>query len=123
MRVLVCGGRDLDPLKVSHYLYDLFEKLLTDEGISVNVIIHGDAKGADKGARLLAEILDIFQLPFPADWNGYGKRAGPIRNRKMLTEANPDIVVAFPGGSGTADMVSIAEEAGVRLIKIEGEFH
>ena len=122
MRVLVCGGRDLDPFKVSCHLYDFFEKLLTDEGISVTTIIHGDARGADLGARNLAEVLNIFQLPFPADWDRYGNRAGPIRNRQMLKEGNPDIVVAFPGGSGTTDMVRLSENAGVRVIKIEGDF-
>lgn len=42
-----------------------------------------------------------------------GKAAGPIRNQRMLDEGKPDLVVAFPGGRGTADMVRRAKAAGV----------
>ena len=39
--------------------------------------------------------------------------AGPKRNQQMLDEAKPDMVVAFPGGKGTAHMRQIAKAAGV----------
>lgn len=48
----------------------------------------------------------------PADWGRYGKAAGPIRNQEML-ESGIDLVIALPGGRGTADMVRRAEGAGV----------
>jgi len=54
-------------------------------------------------------------MPFPADWSRHGKSAGPIRNRQMLIEGRPDIVVAFPGGKGTANMIKQAVEAGVKV--------
>ena len=47
-----------------------------------------------------------------AKWEEHGNAAGPIRNRHMMTW-KPDAVIAFPGGSGTADMVSIARKAGI----------
>jgi hypothetical protein len=47
-------------------------------------------------------------IEFPANWKVYGRAAGPIRNMKMLLEGKPDLVVAFPGGIGTADMVKKA---------------
>jgi ABC-type Fe3+-hydroxamate transport system substrate-binding protein len=48
-----------------------------------------------------------------AEWEKYGKRAGPVRNRQML-ELKPDGVVAFDtGGPGTRDMITAAQEAGV----------
>jgi predicted Rossmann-fold nucleotide-binding protein len=31
----------------------------------------------------------------------------------MLSEGKPDLVIAFPGGRGTADMIRQAKEAGV----------
>lgn len=55
---------------------------------------------------------------FPADWGSLGKAAGPIRNSLMLTEANPSLVIAFPGGKGTADMISKARAAGVKVIEV-----
>lgn len=48
-----------------------------------------------------------------------GKAAGPIRNQHMIDTAKPDLVVSFPGGAGTADMVRRAKAAGVRVIEVE----
>lgn len=45
--------------------------------------------------------------------------AGPIRNSRMLREGKPDLVLAFPGHGGTADMVKQAGEAGVGVMKAE----
>lgn len=50
---------------------------------------------------------------FPANWDAHGRAAGAIRNKQMLLEGKPDLVIAFPGGRGTADMVRRAQEAGV----------
>lgn len=36
----------------------------------------------------------------------------------MLDLAKPDVVVAFKGGRGTADMVRRAREAGVKVIEV-----
>jgi hypothetical protein len=52
-----------------------------------------------------------------ADWS-IGRKAGPIRNQRMLDEHAPDLVVAFPGGRGTADMVRRARKSGVEVAKI-----
>jgi hypothetical protein len=50
---------------------------------------------------------------FFAAWHEHGRGAGPIRNRQMLEEGRPDLVVAFPGGHGTAGMIKLALKAGV----------
>ena len=44
----------------------------------------------------------------------------PIHNPKMLEE-QPELVVAFPGGNDTADMVRKAKQAGVEVFVVEGE--
>ena len=36
----------------------------------------------------------------------------------MLDEGKPDLVVAFPGGRGTADMIRKAEGAGVPVVTV-----
>jgi len=56
-----------------------------------------------------------------ADWETHGRAAGPIRNEKMLTW-KPDLVVAFPGGVGTADLVRRAEAAGVPVQRFLGDY-
>jgi acyl-CoA synthetase (NDP forming) len=55
---------------------------------------------------------------FPANWKKHGKSAGPIRNQLMLDVGKPDLVIAFPGGSGTADMIRRARKAGVPVKEI-----
>lgn len=109
MRVLVCGGRDYAD---SEAVNAALSRLHAKRGITA--IIHGDAKGADALARQWAEANGIPHLPFPANWN-IGKRAGPIRNQRMLDEGKPDGVVAFPGGAGTADMVRRAKLTGLTV--------
>ncbi len=53
----------------------------------------------------------------PANWDEYPRRAGIIRNREML-EHKPDAVIAFEGGPGTANMVKIADRAGIAVYRI-----
>ena len=121
-RVLVCGGRNygsqdgqLDRLRRT---LDAALDAAQSAG-KVAVIIHGNARGADLLADQYAREKSIRVLPFPADWNLYGRRAGPIRNKLMLTESQPHVIIAFKGGSGTAHMMKIGREAGVPVVEIE----
>jgi hypothetical protein len=110
MRVLVCGGRNFcDEL--------LLEKTLTSLQPKPTVIIHGGARGADTLADIWAAKHGIPRDVYYANWDKYDRRAGPIRNSQMLKEGKPDLVVAFDGGIGTADMVNKALRAGVRVIQ------
>jgi hypothetical protein len=110
-RVLVCGGRDYDD---RDHIWNTLTAIP-----AVTCIIHGCATGADSEAMIVAEALGIKHAPFRAEWQKYGKAAGPIRNQRMITEGKPDLVVAFPGGRGTADMVRRSRVAGipVQIIK------
>jgi ABC-type Fe3+-hydroxamate transport system substrate-binding protein len=79
-----------------------------------DVVIHGAARGVDEQAMIAAQTLPgVKHLPFAADWHKHGRAAGPIRNKRMLDEGKPDLVVAFPGGRGTANMVKQAQAAGI----------
>ena len=84
------------------------------------VIIHGAAKGADSLASEWAALNEVKEEVFPADWKTHGRAAGPIRNQQMLDEGKPDLVIAFPGGRGTADMVKRARKAGIEVMEVEG---
>jgi predicted Rossmann-fold nucleotide-binding protein len=110
MKVLVCGGRDFADFAM---LSEEMMRLLAER--DVDAIIHGGARGADSMAGEFANATGIEEIVFPADWKKYGRRAGPIRNQQMLDEGKPDLVVAFPGGRGTADMVERARAAGIEV--------
>jgi SLOG family YspA-like protein len=113
MRVLVCGGRYYsDREALEKYL----DALHSESPISL--VIDGGASGADTLANQWAVERHIRAASFPADWRKHGKAAGPIRNQQMLDEGKPDVVVAFPGGRGTADMVARAKRAGVPVREV-----
>src|SRR5690606_25211324 len=84
----------------------------------ISVLIHGAARGADSIAGQWAASRGVEALSFPANWTRDGKAAGPIRNQRMLDEGQPDVVIAFPGGGGTADMVRRAKAAGVQVVSL-----
>lgn len=114
MRVLVCGGRDFrDPSFIFRHLTQVQSKR------GITLLIHGDARGVDHLAASWAETRDIPVESYPAEWGKYGAAAGPRRNARMLIEGKPDLVVAFPGGRGTADMVRRARAAGIEVREIE----
>ena len=125
MRILVCGGRDFKDWKLLRDTLDVFLPQPIEDRIGLMnnrhiTIISGCAKGADSLAFDWASIHRTNYEGYPADWEKYGKLAGYIRNKRMLDEGKPDLVIAFPGGKGTAMMVKIAKEAGVEVREIEG---
>lgn len=113
MRVLVCGGRDFDDAEMLNRFMD---ELAGD--LVIDVVIEGDARGADRMAGEWARRNAINNIKYCAEWEKLGRKAGPIRNQQMLDEGRTDLVVAFPGGRGTADMVKRAREAGIEVIEV-----
>lgn len=112
MRVLVCGSREFND-------YELLKRTLNDYNITE--IIHGAARGADTLAGRYSGEAGIPVRTFPAEWDLYGNRAGPIRNTRMLREGQPDMVIAFPTASsrGTRDMITQSRKAGVEVMVMD----
>jgi len=88
-----------------------------NDDCSLECIIQGEARGADTIAKNIAVFLGIHVLGFPAQWGLYGKAAGPMRNRQMLDQGKPDLVVGFHDqihhSKGTKDMLLKAATAGI----------
>jgi hypothetical protein len=112
MRVLVCGGRGFNDR-------DMFESVMNNAASRTAFlrVIQGGASGADAMAREWCVKWRYAYEHFPADWRTHGKAAGPIRNQRMIDEGKPDLVIAFPGGRGTADMVRRAKAAGLQVVE------
>lgn len=121
MKVLVCGGREYDDWdQFSREMYQLYKEADID-GYANKVnfsVVSGDAKGADFLARVWCKFRYLSYQEYKANWKKFGQAAGPIRNQEMLNDSQPDVVIAFPGGKGTADMVSRATKAGVKVIEV-----
>lgn len=111
MKLLVCGDR--------HWVDQEFI-LEAIKKVSPELVIEGGAPGADTLARIAASRLKIPVVEFKAEWNTYGRAAGPIRNIKMLVEGKPDLVVAFhddiKNSKGTKHMLEEAKKRGIRTI-------
>lgn len=113
-RVIVCGGRDFSDKKLC---FESLDRILTEyDDVE---IVSGHARGADLLGEEYAAKKGLACRVFPADWNKWGKAAGPIRNREMLiyAEAEVPVIVAFWDGRslGTKNMIKQAENAGAEV--------
>lgn len=114
MRVLVCGGRHYDNEEVLFRVLDGYDEF----DYRIDTIIQGGATGADALALKWATSRQVPCEVYLPDWQRWGPKAGPKRNQRMLDQGNPGVVIAFPGGAGTADMVRRAKKANVEVIEI-----
>ena len=118
-RVLICGDRNWTNFQL---ILDTLSKIQQERGIEV--VIEGEATGADTYGRVAAERLGIPVDKYLADWRKYGLKAGYVRNMQMLTEGRPTYVLAFhnyiENSKGTKMMVNIARNAGVPAEIITG---
>ena len=112
-KIIIAGNRDFDDPVFNDIVsfmippYDEF----TYEDVE---IISGGCSGADAMAEAYAKDYGITLKVFPADWNKYGKSAGPIRNEQMAKYATTDsdscMLIAFWDGKsrGTKNMIDTA---------------
>lgn len=118
-KVLVCGGRKYNDRERVFRVLDKALQAATMAGKNF-VLIHGGAQGADSLSWTWAierQVEDV--RVYEADWKTHGRAAGPIRNKKMFTSEQPDVIIAFKGGNGTADMIRIGKEAGVPVYEVK----
>lgn len=114
MKAIIAGGRNYigtpKDIEVLNYIH-------AQERI--DTVISGGASGADAFGEAWAKSRFIPVRRYPADWNRHGKAAGPIRNREMAAVA--DILIVFPGGRGTQDMIRAAEARLIPVIRVHAE--
>lgn len=86
-------------------------------GFDITMVISGGAKGVDDiGEWLAAAYLDLgTAIRFEADWERYGKSAGPIRNSQMARFADALIAVWDSKSPGTKDMIDQATQRGLKV--------
>lgn len=112
-RVLVCGGRNFVDRDAVFAALDDAKSVYGDL-----IVIQGGATGVDALAvEWCNRQPSIHMVHEPADWKTHGRAAGPIRNQRMIDVHKPDVVIAFVGGRGTADMVRRAVVAGIPVIR------
>jgi len=112
-RVIIAGGRDYtDYLKV----WNCCDFYLSNKVNGVEVLT-GGAGGADALGKQYADLRNYSNTIYLANWKSYGKTAGPIRNERMVK--NADALIAFWDGlsKGTGNIIKLAKRAGL-LIRV-----
>ena len=118
-KIVVAGGRDFDDYKkLSNEIDNYIQKIAYKKTI---VIVSGCADGADKLGERYAHEHQMEVERYPAEWDKYGKAAGPLRNEQMAKVANA--VIAFWDGEsrGTKNMIECAKQVGIpcKIVEIE----
>lgn len=132
MNVGVTGGRFYGNGQKVYRTFNLLR-------VASPVLVYGGASGADEYARLWATQAYAWKTErFEADWDRecdnrctHGPRrkrrdgstfcpsAGPIRNQRMIDEGQIELLIAFPGGNGTMDMIRRAKAAEVLILRVD----
>lgn len=110
-KILICGDRNWTDESLISMALTAYIPLAGKDA----VVIHGDARGADKLGARAATKLGLKVIAFPADWGTFKRGAGPIRNQIMI-EQEPSIILAFHDhirmSHGTVDMLVRARKNG-----------
>lgn len=126
-RIIIAGSRTFND----------YNKMLTVlDSIGIHLIatidqieiISGHASGADALGEKFAKAFGYSLKIFPAEWDKYGKAAGPIRNEQMAkyaADSDRGILVAFPIGTsrGTKNMINAARQYGLDICIVEENDH
>lgn len=97
MKRIIAGGRD--------YIPTSDEKEFVIEILNhyhVTKIVSGNSGSSDLFGERLAKELKLELVLFPANWQKFGPKAGPLRNRQMAEYT--DYAILFPGDKGTESM-------------------
>ena len=106
MKVVIAGIRYEDPVnKIVFDNYPLLVKAITDSGYKISEIISGAAIGVDTLGETYAGANNIPVNRKPANWNKYGKRAGPMRNKEMALLADAAVILWDGESKGTRNMI------------------
>lgn len=138
MIILVTGSRDWGDYAT------VLEALARYEGQPDITVRHGACSNIYKGKEMsldmladrAAKYLRFETDPMPADWDKYGKAAGPIRNIEMVNkDPKPDVCFAFgkdcnrsgctlvPGrhiSHGTRHCATYAKQQGIEVERFRG---
>ena len=120
--ILITGSRDWCPYLLIWILLCLYRP---------RAIVHGNCKGVDRTADEVAGHIGMSSTPVDAEWDKYGDKAGPIRNKLMIDyisqlahEGKQILVLAFhqniESSKGTKGCIKLAESRGLNTILIDG---
>ena len=108
MKLIIAGPRD-------YCIYETLLEAIAESGFKPTVIVSGGAPGVDSMGERYARENDLVIARFVADWNAYGKAAGPKRNQQMSVYAHALLAIRKGGSPGTKDMIDRATIQGLQI--------
>jgi hypothetical protein len=113
MRTIIAGSR---------YFTDMptLEKAIEDSGFDITEVVCGCARGVDTLGKEWAENYGVQVALFPADWQKFGKAAGPIRNQEMAEYGDSLILLWNPESSrGSRSMLREAKKLNLDIFTVD----
>lgn len=112
MKIIFTGGRNYKNKELTFYYLELFDPS--------DVVVGDCPTGLDSFVDEYCKANHIGFSSYFADWEKYGRAAGPIRN-KIMCEENQDanFVLAFPGGKGTENCIKEAKKLGIHVLRVD----
>ena len=108
MRTIIAGPRDFTEAAC-------LLTALRESQFVITEVVSGGAPGIDTLGEQWAEKQGIPVKRFPADWDKFGRAAGPIRNKQMAEYAE-QLLACWDGQSrGTCDMIRTARKQGLNV--------
>jgi hypothetical protein len=98
MRVIIAGSRSIVD-------YDQVLVAVDNSDFYIKEVVSGAARGVDALGERYALENSLPCMQFHADWDKYGRRAGPIRNSEMAKYADAAIVVWDASSTGSRNMI------------------
>lgn len=109
MKVIIAGSRSINS-------YFVVAGILDKVKLPIKEVVSGHAQGVDRFGERWADNNGIDVREFPADWDKWGKAAGPKRNRQMAEYADALILIWDGKSRGSKNMLEEATKRGL-LIK------
>ena len=113
-RLLITGSRDWEDEESVRF--EIAGMTMLHPGL---VVVHGACPtGADAMAAKACADIGVRQEPHPADWDAYGRAAGPRRNAEMVA-LGADACFAWikDGSRGASHCAGLAEKAGIPVMR------
>ncbi len=107
MKVIIAGSRGITD-------YNLIEQAVIESGFEITEVVSGTACGVDTLGEQWAMNHNIPIKRFPAQWDQFGKSAGPRRNMDMAKYGEALIAITV-GSPGTKSMIEIAKRMNLKI--------
>jgi len=117
MKLLIAGSRNFDPAddwpwETVRFAAAMHNAVLTD------TVIVGGAKGIDTIGAEWAKSYGLEVQEHLPDWAGLGKRAGYVRNARMVADATHAIIVWDGKSRGTAHTLDLVQKKGIPYVLV-----